>query len=208
MLERAFSFERGVCGIPVEVWTTTTRVLRLSRLNVFDNQVDPIWRADLFELIRGCDQLSLALAHEATSGCSERCYRRIGARVTRMFGWGQLLRMRTPISSVCHICLRCQRQFNSLVTNPRSVRWGQFRSQVGCRIGSSSVAKAALGRNLLRGTHPQWARDAIVECRRENVAPFLKQWGTYTNHPLVVEEGRTVEYAMQKDPPENGKGRK
>ena len=50
------------------------------------------------------------------------------------------------------------------------------------------------------------ARDAIAECRRENVAPFLKQWGSYTNNPLVVEEGRTVQEAMQSDPPENGKG--
>lgn len=57
-----------------------------------------------------------------------------------------------------------------------------------------------------RATNPKWARDAIAECRREHVAPFLKQWGAYTNNPLVVEQGCSVQDAMQMDPPENGKG--
>jgi hypothetical protein len=69
-------------------------------------------------------------------------------------------------------------------------------------IGGESGVRA----DLLRGTHPQSARDAIAECRREKVAPFLKQWGSYANNPLVVEGGRTVQDAMQSDPPENGKG--
>src|SRR5258706_3411810 len=37
------------------------RVFCASLADVFDNQVDPIWRCDLFELIRACDQLDWLL---------------------------------------------------------------------------------------------------------------------------------------------------
>jgi protein gp37 len=60
--------------------------------------------------------------------------------------------------------------------------------------------------DLIRLTNPQWARDAIAECRRLGAAPFLKQWGTYKNNPCVVEDGLTEQQAMRVDPAENGKG--
>jgi Protein of unknown function (DUF5131) len=69
-------------------------------------------------------------------------------------------------------------------------------------IGGESGVRA----DLARPTQPQWARDVIAQCRRHNVAPFLKQWGSYSNNPLVVEEGLTIKEAMRIDPPENGKG--
>ena len=39
---------------------------------------------------------------------------------------------------------------------------------------------------------PQWVRDIIADCRRRGVVPFHKQWGTYANNPLVVEQGMTT----------------
>ncbi len=57
-----------------------------------------------------------------------------------------------------------------------------------------------------RPTKPQWARDAIAECSREGVAPFLKQWGRYANNPLVAENGMTEREAATLDPVGNGKG--
>jgi hypothetical protein len=29
------------------------------------------------------------------------------------------------------------------------------------------------------------------------IAPFLKQWGTYSNHPRMAEDGKTLETAKQ-----------
>jgi protein gp37 len=58
----------------------------------------------------------------------------------------------------------------------------------------------------IRPTDPQWARDAIAECRRVGAAPFLKQWGVYKNNPCVVEDGLPEPQAIKIDPPENGKG--
>jgi protein gp37 len=37
------------------------RVFCASLADVFDNQVDPAWRADLFDLIRACDELDWQL---------------------------------------------------------------------------------------------------------------------------------------------------
>ena len=69
-------------------------------------------------------------------------------------------------------------------------------------IGGESGVRS----DLIRSTHPQWARDAIAECLRVGAAPFLKQWGTYKNNPSVVEDGLTEPQAIKIDPPENGKG--
>ncbi|WP_425905484.1 DUF5131 family protein [Nitrobacter sp. TKz-YC02] len=57
-----------------------------------------------------------------------------------------------------------------------------------------------------RPTKPQWAREAIAECRRVGASPFLKQWGRYSNNPLVVEAGLTERQAADIDPISNGKG--
>jgi hypothetical protein len=69
-------------------------------------------------------------------------------------------------------------------------------------IGGESGVRS----DLIRLTDPQWAREAIAECRRVGAAPFLKQWGTYKNNPCVVEDGLTEQQAMKIDPPDNGKG--
>jgi hypothetical protein len=69
-------------------------------------------------------------------------------------------------------------------------------------IGGESGVRS----DLIRRTDPQWVRDAIAECRRFGIAPFLKQWGTYKNNPYVAEGAYTVQEAMQFDPSENGKG--
>jgi protein gp37 len=43
-----------------------------------------------------------------------------------------------------------------------------------------------------RPLDPQWIRDIIGDCRRKGVAPFHKQWGTYSSNPLVVQQGMSI----------------
>jgi protein gp37 len=50
-----------------------------------------------------------------------------------------------------------------------------------------------------RPLDPQWVRDIIEDCYRRGVAPFHKQWGTYPNNPLVVEQGMSVDDAEALD---------
>jgi hypothetical protein len=46
---------------------------------------------------------------------------------------------------------------------------------------------------------PQWVRDIIEDCRRRGVSPFHKQWGSYGNNPLVVEQGMSIRDAQTLD---------
>jgi protein gp37 len=55
-----------------------------------------------------------------------------------------------------------------------------------------------------RHTQPQWVRDIIADCRRRGVVPFHKQWGSYGNNPLVVEQGMSTREAQALD--QFGKG--
>lgn len=50
-----------------------------------------------------------------------------------------------------------------------------------------------------RPLDPQWVRDIIADCRSKGVALFHKQWGTYRNNPLVVEEGMSLKGASSFD---------
>ena len=64
-------------------------------------------------------------------------------------------------------------------------------------LGGESGPKA-------RPMNPQWVRDIIADCYRRDVAVFHKQWGTYRNNPLVLEQGMSVKEAEALD--KYGKG--
>jgi hypothetical protein len=57
-----------------------------------------------------------------------------------------------------------------------------------------------------RPLDPQWVRDIISDCRSRGIVPFHKQWGTYSNNPLVVEQGMT--YRRGQGPRQVRKGRR
>jgi hypothetical protein len=50
-----------------------------------------------------------------------------------------------------------------------------------------------------RHLDPQWVRDIIADCQNRDVAPFHKQWGTYSSNPLVVEQGMSIKDAKRID---------
>jgi protein gp37 len=181
------------------------RVFCASLADVFDNQVDPTWRADLFELIRGCDQLDWLLLTKRPQNIRKMLPVDWGAGYANVW-----------LGTTAEDAHAYQQRVSHLLAIPAAVRFVSYEPALGplgpiaisglvpdwIIIGGESGVRA----DLLRGTRPQWARDVIAECRREKVAPFLKQWGSYTNNPLVVEEGLAVQDAMQSDPPKNGKG--
>ena len=43
-----------------------------------------------------------------------------------------------------------------------------------------------------RPLDPRWVRDIIGDCHSRGVALFHKQWGTYPNNPLVLEDGMSI----------------
>lgn len=181
------------------------RVFCASLADVFDNQVDPMWRADLFELIQACGQLDWQLLTKRPQNIRKMLPADWGAGYSNVW-----------LGTTAEDAQAYQQRASHLLALPAAVRFVSYEPALG-PLGPISIAgrtpdwiiiggESGVRSDLSRPTHPQWAREAIAECRRENVAPFLKQWGTYTNNPLVVEEGCTVQDAMRSDPPENGKG--
>jgi protein gp37 len=181
------------------------RVFCASLADVFDNQVDPQWRADLFALIRECDQLDWQLLTKRPQNIRKmlpadwgKGYANVwlgttteDARAYRQRA-GHLLKLPAIVHFISYE--PAMGPIGGLEIDGRAPHW--------VIIGGESGVRA----ERIRHTRPQWVRDAIAECRRVGAAPFLKQWGTYTNSPHVVEQGLPTRDAMRLDPPENGKG--
>ncbi|MBV8832474.1 MAG: DUF5131 family protein [Hyphomicrobiales bacterium] len=181
------------------------RVFCASLADVFDNQVDAQWRADLFHVIRSCDQLDWQLLTKRPQNI----------RKMLPSDWGEGY-PNVWIGTTAEDAESYQQRVPYLLETPARVHFVSYEPALGplaeleidgsrphwLIIGGESGVRS----DLIRLTDPHWARDAIAECRRLGMAAFLKQWGTYRNNPYVVETGHSVEQAMEIDPPENGKG--
>ena len=176
-----------------------------SLADVFDNQADPSWRVALFDLIRECDQLDWQLLTKRPQNI----------RKMLPADWGDGY-PNVWLGTTAEDAGAYKQRASHLLKVPAAIRFVSYEPALGplgrleiegrapdwVIIGGESGVRA----DALRLTDPQWAREAIAECRRIGAAPFLKQWGTYKNNPLVVEEKLTEEQAMKADATENGKG--
>jgi protein gp37 len=172
---------------------------------VFDNQVDPEWRADLFGLIRLCDRLDWQLLTKRPQNI----------RKMLPSDWGDGY-PNVWLGTTAEDAKAYKQRMPFLLKIPAAIHFVSYEPAMGA-LGPLEVdgrspdwviigGESGVRSELIRLTHPQWARDAIAECRRVGAASFLKQWGTYRNNPSVVEEGLTERQAAEIDPPENGKG--
>ena len=181
------------------------RVFCASLADVFDNQVNPQWRSDLFALIRVCDQLDWQLLTKRPQN------------IRRMLppDWGNGY-PNVWLGTTAEDAEAYRQRVPHLLKTPSAIHFVSYEPAIGplerldidglypdwLIIGGESGVRS----DLFRPTDPRWARDAIAECCRLGAAPFLKQWGTYKNNPSVVEDGHSEQLAMKVDPPENGKG--
>ena len=181
------------------------RVFCASLADVFDNQVNSSWRSDLFDLIRRCDQLDWQLLTKRPQNIQKMLPRDWGIGYPNVW-----------LGTTAEDARAYQQRVPHLLKVRSAIHFVSYEPAIGpleqldvdglfpdwLIIGGESGVRS----DLIRYTDPQWARDAIAECQRLGVAPFLKQWGTYKNNPCVVEGSCSVQQAMQFDPPENGKG--
>jgi protein gp37 len=172
---------------------------------VFDNQVDTSWRSDLFDLIRRCDQLDWQLLTKRPQNIRKMLPRDWGVGYPNVW-----------LGTTAEDARAYEQRVPRLLKIPSTIHFVSYEPAIGplakldvdglvpdwIIIGGESGVRS----ELIRYTNPQWARDAIVECLRLGIAPFLKQWGTYKNNPFVMEDCFSVQQAMELDPPENGKG--
>lgn len=181
------------------------RVFCASLADVFDNQVDPAWRSDLFKLIRKCDQLDWQLLTKRPQNIRKMLppdwnngYPNVWLGTTAEDA--AAYKQRTPY------LFRIPARIHFVSYEPAIGPLGKLDphglSPDWLIIGGESGVRS----DLFRSTNPEWVREAILECRRVGTAPFFKQWGTYRNNPCVVEAGCSEQEAMKADPPDNGKG--
>lgn len=181
------------------------RVFCASLADVFDNQVDKAWRADLFRLIKECDQLDWQLLTKRPQNIAKMVPR----------DWGQGYR-NVWLGTTAEDAEAYQSRGKHLLAVPAAVHFVSYEPAMGA-LGSLPIdgkspdwiiigGESGVALDRTRPTKPQWARDAIAECERVGAAPFLKQWGRYLNNPLVVERGLSEREAAEIDAPNNGKG--
>jgi protein gp37 len=181
------------------------RVFCASLADVFDNQVDPEWRSDLFGLIRACNQLDWQLLTKRPQN------------IRKMLppDWGDGY-PNVWLGTTAEDADAYRQRVPHLLKAPAAIHFVSYEPAIG-PLGQLDIdglhpdwliigGESGVRSDLIRRTDPRWARDAIAECRRLGASPFLKQWGTYKNNPYVVEAGHSVQQAMKIDPPENGKG--
>jgi protein gp37 len=170
------------------------RVFCASLADVFDNQVDPLWRDDLFALIRRCDLLDWLVLTKRPQN------------ITKMLpkDWGKGYRnvwLGVTAEDQAHFNQRWQ----YLQNIPGGIKFISYEPALGpLHLPKHDPLPAWLisGGESGPGSRPinaQWVRDIIAECRQRGIAPFHKQWGTYRSNPLVVEQGMRIQDAKLVD---------
>jgi protein gp37 len=177
------------------------RIFCASLADVFDNQVEPTWREDLFALIRQCPHLDWLFLTKRPQNIFKMLppdwgagYRNVWLGVTaenQMF-FDQRWRILQDIPAAM--------KFISYEPALGPLRLPKHDPLPDWLISGGESGGGA------RPLDPQWVRDIAAECRRNGVALFHKQWGTYRNNPLVVEEGISLKDARNLDPYGKGGG--
>jgi hypothetical protein len=167
--------------------------------DVFDNQVDPSWRADLFNLIKRCPALDWLLLTKRPEN------------IRKMLppDW-----QHGYFNVWLGLTAEDQKRFNlrwpRLSEIPARVRFISYEPALGpLRLPPTGPYPDWLiiggeSGGLARIMDPQWVREIVADCRRHAVRPFLKQWGNYQSNPLLLEQGMSLCGAKLADP--HGKG--
>lgn len=177
------------------------RVFCASLADVFDNQVDASWRADLFALISECNRLDWLVLTKRPENIRKMLPSDWGDGYSNVW-----------VGTTAEDQTRFDFRWERLKKIPAVTRFISYEPALGpLRLpltGSmpdwliSGGESGAGGRPL----QPKWVRDVIADCRRAGVAPFHKQWGLYQSNPLVIEQGMTVREAQGIDAEGKGGG--
>lgn len=170
------------------------RVFCASLADVFDNQVPVDWREDLFTLIRQCSKLDWLLLTKRPQNIKKMLPKDWGDGYPNVW-----------LGMTAEDQERYDQRWPHLMAIPAAVRFVSYEPAIGpLRIPEFLVhpdwlicggESGASARIML----PEWARDVIADCCLLGVAPFLKQWGSYKNNPLVVEQHLSVDLVRSID---------
>jgi protein gp37 len=170
------------------------RVFCAPLADVFDNQVPPEWRVDLFALIRECYELDWLVLTKRPQNILKMLpsdwsngYRNVWLGVTaenQMF---------------------FDQRWKLLQNVPAAIKFISYEPALGpLRLPKQNplpdwLISGGESGGRARPLNPQWVRDVIADCRRSGIAPFHKQWGTYASNPLVIEKVMSIKDAKALD---------
>lgn len=126
---------------------------------MFDNQVDPRWRADLFKLIRECDQLDWQLLTKRPQNIRKMLPRDWGESYPNVW-----------LGTTTEDARAYRQRAGHLLSLPAIVRFVSYEPALG-PIGALEIegrapdwviigGESGVRADSMRHTHPKWARDA------------------------------------------------
>jgi protein gp37 len=170
------------------------RVFCASLADVFDNQLPLSWHADLFALIRQCRRLDWLILTKRPQNISKMLPKDWGDGYHNVW-----------LGVTAEEQIYFDQRWRVLQRIPAMIRFISYEPA----IGSLSLLKVgALPEWIISGGEsgsgarelkPRWIRNIIKECQDRGVAVFHKQWGTYQNNPLVLEQGMSPSEAKAID---------
>jgi protein gp37 len=169
--------------------------------DVFDNQVDVGWRADLFNLIAASPSLDWLLLTKRPQNIEKMLPK----------DWPEHGRPNVWLGTTAEDQARFDQRWPLLRRIPAAVRFISYEPAIGpVRLNPAHASQPdwlIAGGESGHGARPMkavWARDVISDCHAFGVAPFFKQWGAIANNPMVAEQGMSAKAATLAD--QHGKG--
>ncbi|MBY5530216.1 phage Gp37/Gp68 family protein [Rhizobium leguminosarum bv. viciae] len=176
------------------------RVFCASLADVFDNQVDPSWRADLFEVIRATPSLDWQLLTKRPQNI----------RKMLPLDWGTEGYDNVWLGFTAEDQARFDQRKKVIEQVPAAVWFVSYEPAIGSLRISGGDPKPdwlIVGGESGHGARPMdstWVRDVISDCEAFSIAPFFKQWGAFGNNPLVSESRMALDEVKKIDV--HGKG--
>ncbi|WP_404934262.1 phage Gp37/Gp68 family protein [Nitratireductor sp. L15S-10] len=157
------------------------RIFCASLADVFDNQIDPDWRSDLFDLIRATPSLDWQLLTKRPQNISKML----------PADWGPDGYRNVWLGFTAEDQMRFDQRKRFIASIPATVWFISYEPAIGpLRISADDPAPDWLivggeSGHGARPLAPEWVVDVLNDCQERGIAPFFKQWGQYDNNPLT-----------------------
>lgn len=177
------------------------RVFCASLADVFDNQADPAWREQLFEVIRATPRLDWQLLTKRPQNI----------RKMLPADWGDGYH-NVWLGFTAEDQIRFDQRKRFIASVPSIVWFVSYEPAIGAlRIAEGDpkpdwlIVGGESGHGA-RSMQARWVVDIVEDCRRFGIAPFFKQWGSFQNNPMVAEKHMAVDDVRIADPYGKGGG--
>ena len=178
------------------------RVFCASLADIFDNQAPEGARDDLWELIRMTPNLDWQLLTKRPQNLREMLPP----------DWGPEGYPNIWLGISAEDQTEYDRRWPIMAGTPAGIRFISYEPALGPVVLGGHAAQpdwliwGGESGPGCRPMDPGWARSITLECQELRIPVLGKQWGSYANNPLVIEQGGSTELARSQDPETNGKG--